>query len=124
MRRSTVRRVLASAVGVFLVCPAAVRAHEKWFHDATAFPTDWGAVIRFPGILAVAAAVAATTFVWLWWRARRGRGPISGPGGLGGPGAGRPPVSCLVPPLPRLPISLSPIVRRSHGAPFSPPHNP
>jgi hypothetical protein len=81
--RSTFVRGVAAGLGVAVVWPDAVRAHEKWFVDATLYPTDWGAVVRFPRILAVAVALAATLLVWMWWRTRQGHDLIPGPEVLG-----------------------------------------
>jgi hypothetical protein len=119
-RHSAFTRALASAVGVFLVCPATLRAHEKWFHDATAFPTDWGAVVRFPAILAEVVALAATAAVWLWWRARQGRDLIPGPEVLGATQAGRARFYALVPLILGIHIALPLIVLGIKGVLFSP----
>jgi hypothetical protein len=35
-------RLWAFAVGAVLVCPVAATAHEKWFHNASSFPTGLG----------------------------------------------------------------------------------
>src|SRR5262249_37576777 len=118
--RSRFTRGLASGVAVVLAFPVALRAHEKWFHDASAYPTDWGAVLRFPEVLAEAAAVAATTFVWLWWRARRGRDLIPGPEVLGATEAGRARFYALVPLILGIHIALPLIVLGIKGVLFSP----
>jgi hypothetical protein len=120
MTCSTFTRLRALAVGAVLVCPAAVRAHEKWFHDATSFPTDWGAVIRFPAILAEAVALATTALIWLWWRARRGRDLIPGPEVLGATDAGRARFYALVPLIVGIHIALPLIVLGIKGVLFSP----
>lgn len=94
-----------------LVCNVAVHAHEKWFHDATAYPTECGAVVQFPRLLAVAVALAATQLVWLWWRARRGRDLIPGPEVLGATEAGRGGFYALVPLILGIHIALPLIVQ-------------
>jgi len=120
MTRSTLLRGLAAGLAVALVCPSAVHAHEKWFIDASLYPTDWGAVLRFPGILAVAAALVATLLVWLGWRARRGRDLIPGPEVLGATEAGRARFYALVPLILGIHIALPLIVLGIKGVLFSP----
>ena len=120
MTRSTFVRGVAAALGVAVVCPSVVRAHEKWFVDATLYPTDWGAVVRFPGILAVAVALAATLLVWMWWRTRRGHDLIPGPEVLGATEAGRARFYALVPLILGIHIALPLIVLGTKGVLFSP----
>ena len=95
-------------------------AHEKWFHDATLFPTDWGAVVRFPGILAVAVALGVTALVWLWWRARQGRDLVPGPEVLGATERGRAAFYALVPLILGIHFALPLIVLGIKGVLFSP----
>jgi uncharacterized membrane protein YphA (DoxX/SURF4 family) len=120
MTRSTVLRGLAAGLGAALVCPGVVYAHEKWFIDASLYPTDWGAVLRFPGILAVAGALATTVLVWLGWRARRGRDLIPGPEVLGATEVGRARFYALVPLILGIHIALPLIVLGIKGVLFSP----
>ena len=120
MTRTTLTRLWAFAVGAVLVCPVAVGAHEKWFHDARAFPTDWGAAVRFPAILAVAVAVATTALIGLWWRARRHRDLIPGPEVLGATDAGRARFYALVPLILGIHLALPLIVLGIKGVLFSP----
>ena len=111
---------MAAGLGVAVVSPGAVRAHEKWFVDATLYPTDWGAVVRFPGILAVAVALAATLLVWMWWRRRQGHDLIPGPEVLGATEAGRARFYALVPLILGIHIALPLIVLGIKGVLFSP----
>ncbi len=119
MTRSTFLRGVAAGLGGAAVCPGAVRAHEKWFVDATLYPTEWGALVRFPGILAVAVALVATVLVWLGWR-RRGRDLIPGPHVLGASEAGRARFYALVPLILGIHIALPLIVLGIKGVLFSP----
>jgi uncharacterized membrane protein YphA (DoxX/SURF4 family) len=99
---------------------AGVREHEKWFVDATLYPTDWGAAVRFPGILAVAVALAATLLVWMSWRMRQGQDLIPGPEALGATEAGRVRFYALVPLILGVHIALPLIVLGIKGVLFSP----
>ena len=120
MTRSTRTRVLALGIALVLACPGVVLAHEKWFYDAKPFPTDWLALLRFPGLLAVAVALAATVVVWLLWRARRGRDLIPGPEVLGATEAGRARFFSLVPLILGIHIAVPLIVLGITGVLFSP----
>ena len=120
MTRSTLTRVLALGIALVLACPGVVLAHEKWFYDAKPFPTDWLALLRFPGLLAVAVALAATVVVWLLWRARRGRELIPGPEVLGATEAGRARFFSLVPLILGIHIAVPLIVLGITGVLFSP----
>jgi hypothetical protein len=105
---------------VAVVLPTVVRAHEKWFVDATLYPTDWGAVFRFPGVLAVAVALAATLLVWIGWRSRAGSDLIPGPEVLGATEAGRARFYALVPLILGIHIALPLIILGIKGVLFSP----
>jgi uncharacterized membrane protein YphA (DoxX/SURF4 family) len=118
--RSTFLRGMAAGLAAVAVSPGAVRAHEKWFIDATLYPTEWGALVQFPGILAVAVALVATALVWLGWRARRGRDLIPGPEVLGASVAGRARFYALVPLILGVHIALPLIVLGIKGVLFSP----
>ena len=120
MTRFRFIRVLTAGLGVVLACPRPVQAHEKWFYDATLYPTDWGAVVRFPGILAAAVALVATILVWLCWRVRRGRDLIPGPEVLGATEAGRARFYALVPLILGIHIALPLIILGIKGVLFSP----
>jgi uncharacterized membrane protein YphA (DoxX/SURF4 family) len=96
------------------------RVHEKWFIDATLYPTEWGALVRFPGILAVAVALAATLLIWLLWRKRQGRDLIPGPEVLGATEAGRARFYAVVPLILGIHIALPLIVLGIKGVLFSP----
>ena len=50
--------------------PRVVYAHEKWFVDASAYPTQWEQVFRFPQIVGVSLALAATIVLAIVWRRR------------------------------------------------------
>jgi uncharacterized membrane protein YphA (DoxX/SURF4 family) len=118
--RSVFTRVLALGIGLVLACPVVARAHEKWFLDARSYPTDWRALLRFPSVLAVAIALAATVVVWLLWRVRRGRDLIPGPEVLGATEAGRARFYSLVPLILGIHIALPLIVLGITGVLFSP----
>ena len=120
MTRSTFVRGVAAGLGVAVVCPRTLRAHEKWFVDARLFPTDWGAVLQFPGIFAVAVALVATVLVWLLWRARQGHDLIPGPEVLGATEAGRAQFYALVPLILGIHIALPLLVLGIKGVLFSP----
>jgi uncharacterized membrane protein YphA (DoxX/SURF4 family) len=117
---STVVRGVAAGLGVAVVCPSVVRAHEKWFVDATLYPTDWGALVRFPGILAVAVALATTLLVWMLWRRRQGHDLIPGPEALGATAAGRARFYALVPLILGVHVAVPLIVLGIKGVLFSP----
>ena len=48
------------ALIALLAFPWAAYAHEKWFADANAYPTQWEQVFRFPQMVGVSVALAAT----------------------------------------------------------------
>lgn len=71
------------AVIALLTFPCAVYAHEKWFADANAYPTQWAQVFRFPQIVGVSLALAATIALAIVWRWSGGRALMPGPEALG-----------------------------------------
>jgi hypothetical protein len=85
----TIRTLALVGVSSGLVlCPAAARAHEKWFYDSGPYPTRWSDVFAFPESAGALVAVALTIAAALAWRARRGRDLIPGPARLGATEAG------------------------------------
>ena len=86
-----------SAVIALLTFPCAVYAHEKWFADANAYPTQWEQVFRFPQIVGVSLALAATIALAIVWRRSGGRTLLPGPAALGATPEGRARFYALVP---------------------------
>jgi hypothetical protein len=106
-----------------LVSPSPASAHEKWFYDASLFPTRWAAVLRPSAIAAVGAAVVLTALAWFLWRAREERDIIPGPEALGAKDAGRARFYSLLPLILGIHLGLPLIVLGVEGTLFSP-NNP
>jgi uncharacterized membrane protein YphA (DoxX/SURF4 family) len=113
-------RFAVAIIGAWLLWQATVFTHEKWFHDARHFPTQWGEVIRFPGIVAVILALAAVAGLELWWRLRGGCDLIPGPQALGALPDGRRGFYALVPLILGIHVGLPLIVLGIRGELFSP----
>jgi uncharacterized membrane protein YphA (DoxX/SURF4 family) len=111
---------LVVLVAGLLAFPATVRAHEKWFYDATLYPTRWEQAFQFPGIVGVAVAVGLTVMAGVAWRARRGRDLLPGPPALGAMEAGRARFYALVPFILGIHVGLPLIVLGIRGELFSP----
>jgi uncharacterized membrane protein YphA (DoxX/SURF4 family) len=66
---------VVATVGFLALAPATVLAHERWFVPKDEQPpTDWGALVSFPVLLALASG--ATTVVFLTWLQRRIGDPL------------------------------------------------
>ena len=83
-------------IGIFTF-PCAAYAHEKWFADATAYPTQWAQPFRFPQIIGVSLALAATMVLAIVWRRNGRRALLPGPEALGATPEGRARFYALVP---------------------------
>ena len=79
---------MSIALIALLTVPRAAYAHEKWFADANAYPTQWEQVFRFPQIVGVSLALAATIMLAIVWRRNKGRALLPGPEALGASRAG------------------------------------
>ncbi len=93
---------------------------EKWFYDASLYPTRWEALLRPQSLAAIAVALALTALAWVWWRARGGRDLIPGPEALGAEEAGRAGFYSLVPLILGVHVGLPLIVLGVMGTLFSP----
>jgi len=111
------------AVAVLLAFPGAVYAHEKWFADAKAHPTQWEQVFRFPQIVGVAVALSATVALALLWRRSGGRTLLPGPEGFGATPDGRARFYALVPLILGIHVGAPLLVLGIMGQLFSP-NNP
>ena len=108
------------ALIALLACPCAVYAHEKWFADGKAHPTDWLQVFRFPQNLAVSIALAVTIVLAIVWRRRGGRALLPGPEALGATPDGRAHFYALVPLILGIHVGLPLLVLGINGQLFSP----
>ena len=95
-------------------------AHEKWFYDASPFPTRWASVARLPAVAGVVVAAALTLAAWLVWRALGRRDLIPGPQLLGATEAGRARFYAMVPFIVGIHVGLPLIVLGIQGDLFSP----
>ena len=121
MRVSRIALVLAG-LGL-LVGSSPASAHEKWFYDASLYPTNWEALLRPSALVAIAVALALTAFAWTVFRVRGGRDLIPGPEALGAEEAGRVRFYSLVPLILGVHLGLPLIVLGVTGTLFSP-NNP
>ena len=112
--------MLLSALAVIAIAPRSADAHEKWFHNAEAYPTRWEEAIQVPGIVGVAVGVGLTALVGLAWRARGRRDFIPGPAVLGATPPGRAGFYALVPFILGIHVGLPLIVMGIKGELFSP----
>lgn len=104
----------------FLAFPYAVYAHEKWFADASAFPTQWPQLFRFPQIVGVALALAVTLVLAILWRRFGGDVLLPGPEALGATPAGRARFYALVPLILGMHVAVPLLVLGITGRLFSP----
>ena len=119
--RSTVRSIYRRIVVIALVAfPCAVYAHEKWFADAKAHPTQWEQLLRFPQIVGVSVALAATIVLAILWRKGEGRALLPGPEALGATPDGRARFYALVPLILGIHIGVPLLVLGINGQLFSP----
>jgi hypothetical protein len=117
-----VRVPVLASLGV-LASSSSASAHEKWFYDASRFPTRWDALLRPSAMAAVGGVLALTALAWLLWRAREKRDVIPGPQALGAKDAGRARFYSLVPLILGIHLGLPLIVLGIEGTLFSP-NNP
>ena len=95
-------------------------AHERWFYDATGFPTRLGAALSFPTILFVGGALLVTGLGWLLWRARGGRDALPGPERFGATPRGRALLYALIPAILGVHLAVPLLVNGVQGRLFSP----
>jgi uncharacterized membrane protein YphA (DoxX/SURF4 family) len=119
-RPSVTRSVLVMAGLALLAFSFPASAHEKWFYDASLYPTRWDALLRPAALLAIGVAVSLTGLAWILWRGRDGRDLIPGPEALGAEEAGRVRFYALVPLILGVHLALSLIVLGVKGTLFSP----
>lgn len=123
MRRTVRSTCRGIAVLALLAFPYAAHAHEKWFADATAHPTRWEQLFRFPQIVGVAAALIVTAILALVWRTSKGRTLLPGPEDFGATPEGRARFYALVPLILGIHVGIPLIVLGITGQLFSP-NNP
>ena len=111
------------ALIALLAFPGVAYAHEKWFADGKAHPTQWEQVFRFPEIVGVSLALAATIVLAIVWRRTGGRGLLPGPEALGATPDGRARFYSLVPLILGIHVGLPLLVLGINGQLFSP-NNP
>jgi hypothetical protein len=97
-----------------------VQAHEKWFHNAAAHPTNWAQAFRFPQIIGVVLAVLTTVALGVVWRKRGRRNLLPGPEALGATPAGFARFYALVPLILGVHVGVPLIVLGIMGQLFSP----
>src|SRR5215207_9943001 len=112
-----------AALVALLAFPYATYAHEKWFADAKAHPTQWEQVFRFPQIVGVSVALAATLVLAILWRRVGSRTLLPGPEDFGATPHGRARFYALVPLILGIHVGVPLIVLGISGQLFSP-NNP
>src|SRR4051794_12410260 len=70
-------------IAAILSFPHNIQAHEKWFHDAAAHPTNWAQAFKFPQIIGVTIALLITVVLGVVWRMCGRRNLFPGPEALG-----------------------------------------
>src|SRR6188508_2045736 len=111
---------MSIALIALLTVPGAAYAHEKWFADASVYPTQWEQVFRFPQIVGVSLALAATIMLAIVWRRNNGRALLPGPESLGATRDGRARFYALVPLILGIHVGLPLLVLGIMGQLFSP----
>jgi uncharacterized membrane protein YphA (DoxX/SURF4 family) len=119
MSRRT-RSIAFTLVVLLIAVPGIADAHEKWFFDASGYPTRWVEVLRFPTPIFIGLTIAATVVAWIWWRARDGRDLIPGPEILGATDAGKTRFYGLVPLILGIQLGVPMLVLGIRGDLFSP----
>src|SRR5262249_4335579 len=112
--------VPAGLAGAILSHPATAHAHEKWFIDASAYPTSWTTALRPPELIGVAVALALTAVAGLAWRALDRRNLIPGPETLGAGEESRTKFYALVPLILGVHVAVPLLALALQGDLFSP----
>ena len=112
-----------TAVIALVAFPSVASAHEKWFADAKAYPTQWEQVFRSPQIVGVLLALALTIVLALVWRGTGGRALLPGPQAFGATPGSRAHFYALVPLILGIHVGVPLIVLGITGQLFSP-NNP
>jgi hypothetical protein len=110
----------ATALAALLACPRVVDAHEKWFADARAHPTDWAQAFRFPQVVGICLALAVTIALAIIWRQRQGRELLPGPAAFGATRDGRARFYALLPLILGIHVGVPLLVLGIGGQLFSP----
>ena len=122
--KCTARGIVKGAVVIALVAlPCAAVAHEKWFADAKGYPTHWEQIFRFPQIVGVLLALAATIVLAVVWRGTGRRALLPGPEAFGATPDSRARFYGLVPLILGIHVGVPLIVLGITGQLFSP-NNP
>jgi uncharacterized membrane protein YphA (DoxX/SURF4 family) len=95
-------------------------AHEKWFHDAQPYESQWEKAFSAPAIVGVIVAVAGAMALAGLWRWNRRRDIVPGPTWLGATEAGRRTFYGLVPLVLGVHVGIPLIVLGIQGQAFSP----
>lgn len=111
------------AVVALLACPRAAAAHEKWFADARAHPTNWAQAFGMPQVVGLSLALVATLVLAILWRRRRGRELLPGPASFGATPDGRARFYALLPLILGIHVGVPLLVLGITGQLFSP-NNP
>jgi hypothetical protein len=100
--------------------PGTAHAHEKWFHDAEPYPTNWAQAFKFPQVIGVTVAVLLTVALGFVWRKFGRRNVLPGPEALGATPEGFARFYAMVPLILGLHVGLPLIVQGIMGQLFSP----
>lgn len=117
-RTAPARVALAGTLLASAALPAF--AHEKWFHEAHAFPLRTDLFLRPLPLAFLGAVLLATLAAGLLWRARGGRGFVPAPEAFGATGDRRAALYGLAPLLLAIHVAVPLLVNGVQGHLFSP----
>ncbi len=109
-----------TSLAVMLLTWRSAFAHEKWFHQAEAYPLRPDLLFRPLPLLFIGAVLVVTLVAALWWRARGGRGFIPGPERFGATPERRGILYGLVPLMLAVHVAVPLLVNGVQGQLFSP----